>query len=907
MKRQIVLGALVGVAAVASAQTGTWINTTANEQTQDWMLAANWQDGYIPVQEMDSADLSTIYTENGAQYFGFTRLPYANCTWNSLIDTSRRRVLCATYDGRLKYFPVYSVHDLSSFLGRFSFGYPFTLQFCGSTTLHNLSANYQPIVDVTNDAYTVVASNFYDRGWVKKTGPGVLRYDSWSGEKTGVKMAGGSLALRGAPDDLDDSRPAGTPWFWFDASETNGMTLVADGGVTNVTQWRAKSHQSGAQSLATPIDGVATPRLVRHGPNGWMVDFGARIDVKEFGGSQPDSEEKQAELQEQYGVSAGLALDNNAKIYDYFVVYEANDPTRTPVTLGSKENNGYFSPSLMRDNAYSPFFINSESSTALRTGEFRVDGNRMSYQDTYEVAGLHVVFATGGGARTSALGYAYRHGMCGGMKLAEVIAYGRELSPDERRATIRYLMKKWCRGYRNDRAQDWDLGAVALQQDTVISVGAGRTAKVRQIAGSVNKALTVSGGGTLAVEQLGAPPEGTSAKGKPAGASPIPVTVADGTLRLLKPLYTGDAAAPLPHDDGLVYHLDASDVESYDAVDGAVSVWRDTRAGSTRRAVYSGTDAAPTVKAGALNGLNMLSTGSFAGSATTGYFDLQDDGVNIAPDIAYCREAFLVFAQPSVTMDQTGWAMALGSSNNSYCDFEPQALGRMIGGRFLRSPSENSAAQPAGTFALNGTQFNPDIYDSISEPVVYSAHLHSPQRVSALAHRGANGTGGIDYGEVLLYKRELSPGERRNIEAYLLKKWFNKEHPSALPQRVGSTTVAATGAVALETGTALDVSGDLTVEAGGTLEFGVTAAETTPKISASGAMTIADGATVRITSGETAEPASGRLVLAKAKTLAADPAKLRVDVPATLFKGTLRVVGGELRWQAPRGLTVVVR
>ena len=66
MKRQIVLGALVGVAAVASAQTGTWINTTANEQTQDWMLAANWQDGYIPVQEMDSADLSTIYTENGA-------------------------------------------------------------------------------------------------------------------------------------------------------------------------------------------------------------------------------------------------------------------------------------------------------------------------------------------------------------------------------------------------------------------------------------------------------------------------------------------------------------------------------------------------------------------------------------------------------------------------------------------------------------------------------------------------------------------------------------------------------------------------------------------------------------------------------------------------------------------------
>lgn len=64
------------------------------------------------------------------------------------------------------------------------------------------------------------------------------------------------------------------------------------------------------------------------------------------------------------------------------------------------------------------------------------------------------------------------------------------------------------------------------------------------------------------------------------------------------------------------------------------------------------------------------------------------------------------------------------------------------------------------------------------EPLVV-ALIGSDRRLSA---------GGVQFGEILYYDRELSEAERRANESYLMQKWLGVRHPAADPVKLGAVT-----------------------------------------------------------------------------------------------------------------------
>lgn len=416
----------------------------------------------------------------------------------------------------------------------------------------------------------------------------------------------------------------------------------------------------------------------------------------------------------------------------------------------------------------------------------------------------------------------------GCQRLCEVILYTRELSEAEQMDTAEYLMRKWF-GRSTPRA-----GAVttldALAADGATTVDLASTNDYLAVTRCTGSGPFIKrGAGTLVLKSV--------------GLSGQPLDVQDGTL-ILK---AGDPADNIPADAFL--HVDASqpDTLEFDPAEGAFAVerWLDCRNGPHfARVRTTAWRPHPVLEEQALNGLPVIDFGTLmTGGPTTPqqcFFEWDQPCSNV-------WDAFLVVGSAA------GGNVMLGNKVSSLRHFR-----RSVSSDYTRPVLDGNASTllRMGETRLNGQVVNPSsaaaglsgTYDLIS----FSA-FGGGVYADAFAIDAYVSTAGQQLGEVLVYDRPLTYQQRLDIEAYLLKKWFNTDSPGYEPSAVGTLAVADSAHVEIDGVLSLDglsgagtISGDLDLSLGAVLTVSV-AAGSTSGLTVNGTVTAAGSGTVVLT------------------------------------------------------------
>ena len=882
-------GFLALCTATATATTGIWTGTPASG---NWADAANWENAYIPENSDDDAsfpaDVAT--TDVAVNPIRTITMPNADVTIGSLSGTAGNTFAAPAATAAR----TYSFLDAVDFAGTFKLGYPKTISFRASSSqdsfVQRIYADGKPIVDVPDSSGTLQVMSIYGNALFDKSGAGTLRIVNGGGTQTRLNIRDAStVELAGEPSDMDvdslDGIPA--PSSWFDASVAASITTNAEGEVTKWADVRdAAAGTSSRRYLAQCTDQNSVvhplPTVAANAANGRAaVDFGAS-------GS---------------GIALKLSSDygNAAELY---IAYANNSDTQHAVLWGDTLNKKY-NGNMTSGNDGALF--SADVGPQVRNGEIRLDGERIWWNDTRRPrGGFHVlsISNSGSGHRFNTLGF-QRGGIAGGAKVGEAIVFGSHLTADERRRVVRYLQKKWCEG---DNSRSWEFGGVQLAANATLRVPSGRTARVKALSTSTANTLTVAGPGILETSLLGTPPKGQrTIKAGETGvkwntADPMPVSISTGATLRIVPGVAAAAEPELPADPYV--HLDATDSASLTIADGAVTEWRDVRSGSSMKMVGSNS---PILMEGEMNGKPVVSTKDVSNNnISSAYFGLYSGSSAISQGTANCREAFVAcrFARAG---DGSLRTMVLGNTNRR--TFFPAVNGGLITGYYEYGKEANEGSVPANAdnyVALDGVAADPRTYVMITNDVVLSLAFRANQTWNTLSRWGNYASGGVRYGEVVVYNRSLTPEERRNAEAYLLKKWRGIDvHPENAPSKTGNLSLASGATLSIAKGAGLAAQGGISVGDGATIALELGSPDGTAPLTVTGTASFDGEATFRVAF----DGSYGEYPLVAVDAISGNLANLSLVLPATA-KGNakLKHSGGNLILKyTPIGTVLIVR
>lgn len=308
---------------------------------------------------------------------------------------------------------------------------------------------------------------------------------------------------------------------------------------------------------------------------------------------------------------------------------------------------------------------------------------------------------------------------------------------------------------------------------------------------------------------------------------------------------------------GSFFHLDASQTNTMtffvrNGTNTFVDCWRDVNGGPIAAVSRRKTDqnySAGYLRENALNGLSVVDYGPLKKGSTAwaipvvdrtlhNFARISEDGTWSVRDYtnAIVREAFIV----------------IGSSEGGNV-----VLGGFESGKGLNRTVNTNYAEPIysnnnfpGEVRLNGKTVNPRTTGLSSGYDVLSITVNSGVNANVDSFATFNQcrfVGGQQLGEVILYERTLTPGERTAVNCYLLKKWFNRQPPYAF-----DALTLAGGSIrgvhaAIETA-ALDgygtVAGSLKLHDDATVKPMVDADGNILPIAASGSVSLAGGMVV---------------------------------------------------------------
>lgn len=397
----------------------------------------------------------------------------------------------------------------------------------------------------------------------------------------------------------------------------------------------------------------------------------------------------------------------------------------------------------------------------------------------------------------------------GGFQMAEALAYENELTDDQRRETIDYLKRKWLSGMK---AKDFDLGSVVIGNSSAkINVEADNTAKIRTLRAAQNVAgnatsLLKTGAGTLEVEEIVPRTKVLEVQGGAVMFShDTPVA---STLR-----------ANVPSTD-MVCWLDGEN-STYDGTDEAVTAWRDCRE-DKKTTVYAEAkvgsgDARPTRVTDATSGLPVYDFGGTVAN-TSPYMQIRVNGSAMST----AKEAFVVWKRKTTTGDPgflndggRNGGLRSGYTTVFYDGWEMSfAKGAlwMVNGRPI---------EPVNSGIGDFTNVGSGGFDVIN----YSSAKSMSHSYLALTGWSSNKNGGgCAIAEVIAYSRRLSDEERRNVTAYLMKKWKGVSYGLDEDDSIG--TVKFTNGAQPKVGTKTDrtiarIEGEGTLEKSGAGELTV--------------------------------------------------------------------------------------
>ena len=696
----------------------------------------------------------TVYTDKGA------------LTLNALSGTRRHTLVFGPKSSSenaiyLTQDTLFTLMDPSRFLGFWRTSCArqvFSLPQDGAA-MTSLSTAYRPTVQVPTVGSSVSVGDLYGQGAMEKTGPGDLTIGATDGQGNTLYVREGSLILSGESKALLAALLEGAA-FHLDATQTD--TLTISNGVTDgrsyVTRWRdvrdngivaKEDGYRGGTGIYLP-DSRAPFISTAVSPTGLgLVDFGARMesDVAEYGPMY-------CHLQ------VSPRITNAREIF--YAVQSPKGGASCTIVGDTREY-----PCVPGENGQ--MFAGWDASAHKVTyGDICLNGRKVTYQESLStltnlyVASLSTLADTPVGLLCSTL---QQTRFTGGSRIGEFIVFTNELTRAERQRINRYLLAKW-----KDASLDRQAGAVHVASGAAISVPNGQTARVSDVvAGS---GLTKKGAGRLSVEVVHAETPTISVEGGH-------VAFAAST--------TLDEA---PAEDAYAW-LDATRADTIDPLafssnpTNYVQVWKDCRADVAVSA------SCPSNVPPRLPYLVADAAGEGLDAISFGYREWGNQSHMEFPEL-WLKSASIYAGFMVVRLNDVRNGMPLfGCSTGEALLRDP---GQILSSSWI--PPRTASAR----WTINGVPVDPIARQSTlqqaSDFIVLAFSSELPVSVDSIAkdREGldyAANAGGCQVGEIILYKRRLTEAERRDTEAYLMKRWLGKTHPAEEQKSVSSLTFSA--------------------------------------------------------------------------------------------------------------------
>lgn len=766
---------LVASEAKRASVSGAWAYGDAlDDSSVNWLDKAKWQGEAVPMEAGDTASLGNS-TVSSAEVLQIINLPfYSGLSWNSAqVVNLTLDSLFGTKNQQLRQSrsmkTLTAVVDPSGMLGPWRTENVYSglrVLAESDTVVPQIVAENEFALDLPNAGVTTKIGKLRGRGTLVKSGAGDLEIANGGADAVRLRMTG-SGALKIGRDKTSDRTPAAGSVLHFDASQTNTLTIVEEGGKRYVSEWKDCDGTAVAKRGSTdPAAMNNLPFLVENALNGLpVVDFGAF-----YGDGLSYTPSYEPEV---YGDAAWLELDKTyTNVKEAFVLMqEVRAYDCESVALGHHSATPWYRDAARQNTAQRagvPFGDSYGYFGMYRDGVSlngrNVAHDRQSNLNQWTVWNVPLLATGSSGPRRLMNDRGKR---IGGARVAEILVYNRDLTEAERQQTLAYLKHKWLKGMGAE-TDDVDLGTVSVESpDVTIDVAAGKSAKVDELTERCGEKIVKTGAGELSVAKV------TSFAGT------VDVDVQAGTLTIDAVATTDDGA---PAENPLVWLAADADSSRFEIETSGgkdyIKCWKDVRAEQSSEYAYNdGSNigkqpfSRPWLdRTNTLNGKPIVNFGDFLetvdGSGKANGAALRFVSSDISP-----REAFVVFKDNGTA--QSAWVF--GSSSYSFCRSTQASRKRLVAEEYA------PAYVCDGRWSVDGILVNPmdfnlpqgefSVIDFALEKGA-AAELLGADRPSSFK-RG----GGISIAEIIYYDRELTDLERRNTQAYLLKKWKNMSHP----------------------------------------------------------------------------------------------------------------------------------
>ena len=685
-----------------------------------------------------------------------------------------------------------SAYLMRKWLGKTAPGYAAAAP-AAAPTLREVVATGDAAVRV--ESGTVAVGRLASEGGVlTKTGPGTLAYRSLDAEE--VRVQSGALVKSAAPDVASSAELAASPALHLDAADAATLRVSEVDGERRVLEWYSKGDRT-VMAVPASIDGNRGASRDAFAP--FLSD-----DVSLNGHATVDFGP--------YSVAAGGRALSLSRAFDAvrhaYVVWCPRDAgdSRGQVfgcSLGGGESNGNYYD-FLRDGtndvmtAASVTLLSGNRTTGpVQEGTTRTNGVAVLPTAYVPPSGVFTVteFHPTCGVHVSGLGTDRDISrFSGGIRVAEVILYERELTAREQVATRNYLMLKW-------------FGATPATLPDPVSA----TDSLRRIV--VDGAAEFATDGAMDVESLVG--TGTFVK-RGAGTLALldptafvgTVSVEEGTLALsgTTPATFGELVAP----EALLFHVDAGQgLTTVTNDDGRVEVteWKSTLDDGWAAVPFDDGHRPTLVRADDLNRRDVV---DMAKNARQAMLFTQNGTTSLLEGIS---SAFWVIGS------QNGGGFLLGGGHH-YNNWNGGRFNFMRGGPgglcddaaypILNSEWVCPDNLKTADWRLDGAAITPTVtglsgaWDLVSMNITDTQNPTSNADGFAFDGRTVDNGGGLEsrlgcqrLAEVILYRRSLTDAERESVEAYLRAKW-----------RLDGTLATTNGmGVALAAGATLDLGG----------------------------------------------------------------------------------------------------
>lgn len=789
-----VFGLLFG--ASCFAVDAVWNRQSDNASSFLWCTPANWLvDGAVPSEPPTNAADNVVFphvTVKHAQQVltgnGYTTASSRSWTVNSVTGDTSVVIMNGGYawnNGNVNSRLPVTVLDPNGFFGFWcacdsAQVYVFPTSESFMPEIHNLDASGRITANFAGVG-TAEVDALFNPGALTKWGDAQMRLKGTIGADTHIYVATGGITFAGhaAADTVE--RVTADAYLHLDASVSSSLQF-ADGSTTSVTNWydvRGNGRFAGVPDGQTWVGVNRMPHLnlpfvsTETSPTGLRyLDFGScHVDGKE----------------PLYGpTNCCMQFDRITNGAEIFYVVKYHEKISVNAVLGDSD----YAPLQPSGGA----IFGGSANDGLANGHIYLNGTRVSSNYTPAdgfTNGTYVLsFGPSSNAvvQTIAVDQCYST-RCGGMMIGEILIFTNALSGVDRLRVHNHLKRKWITG--GDEARIADAGAVLLQNaDVSVGVDAGKTAVVLDLVAE-NGTVVKTGGGTLRVDTVFPTNATFDVRG---GSVSLERVVAE-------PATTSPASNPLVRLDA---SADGTVVTAYNGTYATdfVTAWRDCRIGTDIAAVPFSNQSEPNrpmVRAAqSPTGLPVVDFGMSATSVSSLTLPWYGE--------SRVRSGFAVVRQISGSYSFVPFFGCKDMCMEREC---------IIGGQHARllHPTYPHPAASAALWTVNGRPVDPTVYmpayfSSTSPFVVVAFVAHEPLGVGALAlgRDQATRAGGVQIGEFILYDRELNDRERRDTEAYLMKKWLGSAHPSA-------SAVTPTYAFAAGVDPVFDTSTDATVDA----------------------------------------------------------------------------------------------